>query len=308
MDVITPAQVQVAWVKEATYDPAKITLPSFLIDTPETREHWARYLTDVTGMDEEMGRIHEIAKKEFGDDFLFLFTSDHGGQWPFGKWNLYDYGTRVPMIVSWPGKVETGVRTDAMVSWVDILPTLIEAAGGEVPEGLDGQSFLAVLRGKTAKHRDRIFTTHTGDGSMNIFPMRSVRVGKYKFIHNLRPDGYHTNHSDRLRKDGAGAYWDSWDAAAKKDPAAAAIVKRYYTREKFELFDLEKDPLEQKNLAGDSAHTAELQRLQAVLADWTEAQGDELQPHREPYPVSKPLPDLTENSKKRPAKKGKKAG
>ena len=80
----------VAWSKQSTYDSKKITLPSYFIDTPETREHWARYLTDITGMDEEMGRILTFAKQRFGDDFIFMFTSDHGGQWHMGKWTLYD--------------------------------------------------------------------------------------------------------------------------------------------------------------------------------------------------------------------------
>jgi uncharacterized sulfatase len=73
-----------------------------------------------------------------------------------------------------------------MVSWVDILPTLIDLARGTVPEDIDGQSFAPLLLGKTKAHREEIFTTHTGDGVMNIFPIRSVRVGKYKYIHNLR--------------------------------------------------------------------------------------------------------------------------
>lgn len=183
-----------------------VPLPPFFIDTKETREHWARYLTDIEGMDEEMGRVLEFAKEKFGDNFIFLFTSDHGGQWPFGKWNLYDYGTRVPLVAYWPRQIKAGVRTDAMVSWVDILPTLIDVAGGKVPDDIDSKSFAPVLLGKTKTHRDKIFTTNTGDKEMNIYPIRSVRIGKYKYIHNLRPDTYHTNHSDRLRSDGRGAY------------------------------------------------------------------------------------------------------
>ncbi len=81
----------VAWTKEMNYDPKQVTLPPFFIDTEETRKHWARYLTDIEGMDEEMGRVLEFAKEKFGDSFIFLFTSDHGGQWPFGK---LDHGTR----------------------------------------------------------------------------------------------------------------------------------------------------------------------------------------------------------------------
>jgi arylsulfatase A-like enzyme len=289
----------VPWIKEATYEPDKLTLPPFFVDTKETREHWARYLTDITNMDAEMGRVYEFAQKQFGDNFIFLFSSDHGGQWPFGKWNLYDYGARVPLVVVWPGKVKPGTRSDAMVSWVDILPTLIDAAEGDVPEGIDGRSFVPVLTGDAAQHRDKIFTTHTGDGGMNIFPIRSVRVGKYKYIHNLRPGAYHTNHSDRLRKDGAGAYWHSWDTAAKTDPRAKEILKQYYTRAEFELFDLEKDPLERNNLAKNPEYAAKLQSLRAELAAWTAAQGDDLRPHREPYSTDKPIPVVKSPVRKR---------
>jgi arylsulfatase A-like enzyme len=282
----------VPWIKESTYDPAAVTLPAGLVDTPQTRAHWARYLTDITGMDNELGRVYADVREMLGDDFIFLFTSDHGGQWPFGKWNLYDAGTRVPLIVVWRGHVEAGVRTDAMVSWVDILPTLIDLVGGTVPADIDGRSFAAVLRGTATSHRQKIFTTHTGDGRMNIFPIRSVRVGRFKFIHNLRPNAYHTNHSDRLRNDGAGAYWDSWDAAALTDPRAAAIVRRYYTRPEYELFDLQRDPLEHRNLADTPRYRATREALRAELQAWTTAQGDDLLPHREPYFSSQPLPDL----------------
>ncbi len=288
----------VPWTTESTYDPDTVTLPPYFIDTPETREHWARYLTDVTGMDEEMGRVYDFAKEKFGDNFIFLFSSDHGGQWPLGKWNLYDAGARVPLIAVWPGHILNGIRTDAMVSWVDILPTLIDLAGGRADDDIDGKSFAMVLLGKRKTHRDKIFTTHTGDGSKNIFPIRSVRIGRYKYIHNLRPDAWHTNHSDLDRKDGAGAYWDSWDEAAKKDPGAAVIVKRYYTRPEFELFDLDRDPLERVNLADNPEYKSKLKELKAELAKWTTAQGDDLLPHSEPYLTSKPVP-VVEQKKKR---------
>jgi N-sulfoglucosamine sulfohydrolase len=292
----------VEWTKQMNYDPKHVTLPPFFIDTQETREHWARYLTDIEGMDEEMSRVLEFAKEKFGDNFIFIFTSDHGGQWPFGKWNLYDYGTRVPLVAYWPGHIEAGVRTDAMVSWVDLLPTLIDIAGGKYPAEIDGKSFAPVLLGKTKTHRDKIFTTNTGDKNMNIYPIRSVRIGKYKFIHNLRPDAYHSNHSDILRNDGRGLYWDSWDEAAKTDPKAAAIIKRYYTRPEFELFDLDKDPLELDNLADNPEYKVELAKLKSELSTWTTAQGDDLLPHRDPYLRSGPRPTAKlqkEKSKKK---------
>ena len=292
----------VEWTKEMNFDPKKVTLPSFFIDTQETREHWARYLTDIEGMDQEMGRVLKFAKKKFGDNFIFMFTSDHGGQWPFGKWNLYDYGTRVPLQVRWPGKIKAGVRTDAMVSWVDILPTLIDLASGKVPSDIDGKSFAPVLLGEGKKHREMIFTTNTGDKEMNVFPIRSVRAGQYKYIHNLCPEAYHTNHSDRLRSDGRGAYWYSWYAAGKTDLKAAAIVKRYHTRPEFELFDLNKDPDEQNNLADKAKYQDKLHELKAELKKWTAAQGDDLQPHQQPYPTSAPIPEITRMPKKKKSK------
>ena len=288
----------VAWTKDSIYDPDTVTLPPYFIDTKETREHWARYLSDITGMDEELGRVLDLAKKRFGDDFIFLFTSDHGGQWHMGKWTLYDSGTRVPLLVSWPGRIAPGVRTDAMVSWVDLLPTLIRLAGGIPPGDIDGRSFDTVLSGKTKAHRDRIFTTHTGDGEMNVFPIRSVRIGSFKYIHNLRPDAWFTNHSDRHRKDGAGAFWDSWDAAAKKDPKAADIVRRYYTRPEFEFFDRAADPMELHNLVEEPEHQETIVRFRSELAEWTRSQGDTLLPHREPYPRVEPIPNLIDPRKK----------
>ncbi len=201
------------------------------------------------------------------------------------------------MVVVWPGHIAPGARSGAFVSWVDILPTLIDLAGGEVPADIDGRSFALVLLGKTDTHRDKFFTPHTGDDSMNIFPIRSVRIGNYKYIHNLRPDAWHTNHSDLQRKDGAGAYWDSWDESAKSDEKAAAIVRAYHTRPEFELFDLDKDPYELKNLASNPEYTEKMQELKNELATWTTAQGDDLLPHQDPYLTSEPLP-VIENKPK----------
>ncbi|MEX0323773.1 MAG: sulfatase [Puniceicoccaceae bacterium] len=289
----------VPWIEEWIYDPEKVTLPHNFIDTPETREHWARYYSDITHMDAEMGRVLKLVEKHLGSDFICMFTSDHGGQWPFGKWNLYDSGARIPLIATWPGHIESGVRTDAMVNWVDIIPTLIDLGGGDVPTDIDGKSFADVLLGKKDTHRSEIFTTHTGDTVFNVYPIRSIREGRYKYIHNLCPDGYHSNHSDILQKDGAGEFWAEWFEAAKTDPAAAKVVKAYQQRPEFELFDLDKDPMEQNNLAENPEYREILLSLKRKLADWTTSQGDDLKPHQAIYPLSAPMPDIKTQHEKR---------
>ena len=139
---------------------------------------------------------------------------------------------------------------------------------------------------------------------MNIFPIRAMRMGKYKYIHNLRPDAWFTNHSDRHRKDGAGAFWDSWDAAAKMNKAAAEVVSRYYTRPEYEFFDLEKDPLELTNLAENPKFAKRIGAMRAELAAWTKSQGDDLKPHREPYLRSQPIPHF-DPPKPKPRRKKK---
>lgn len=265
----------VSWTPDMIYDPQDVNLPDYLIDTRETREHYARYLSDVTGLDKTIGEVDRVAEEYFGNrDYLFLYTADHGAQWPFGKWNLYDKGIRTSMLVRWPGNVPAGTRTDAMVSWVDLMPTLIDIAGGEAKGDLDGSSFADVLEDPSKSHRDAVFTTHTSDGNMNLYPMRSVRTESFKYIRNLWPDCYHSNHSDIHRKDGAGAYWDSWEEAAKKDPAAAEIIKKYYSRAPEELYDLKNDPDEKVNLAADPKYRKVLAKMSKMLDSWMEGQGD----------------------------------
>jgi len=161
------------------------------------------------------------------------------------------------------------------VSLADLLPTFVELAGGKPPETLDGRSFAAVLRGKTAEHRTRIFTTHSRDGKMNVYPIRSARSREWKYIRNLKPDADHTTHIDKGEPSSGRTYWESWEERGKSDPAAAAIVERYRRRPAEELYDLRTDPLERRNLASDPAHAATLAGLRADLDAWMKLQGDE---------------------------------
>ncbi|MES2469958.1 MAG: sulfatase [Verrucomicrobiota bacterium] len=262
----------VPWPKPAPWtDPAKAELPPSQIATPETREARTAYATAVARMDDELGRVLDTARETLGPHVVTLMTSDHGAQFPFGKWNCYDAGIRVPLLVSWPGVIAPGSRSGAMVSWVDILPTLVDLAGGPAPADLDGRSFVPVLRGQATDHRDRIFTTHSADGKMNNYPMRSLRTRDWKLILNLTPDAKYTTHIDlapRESKPGNwGTYWESWVRAAESDPAAAATINRYHHRPSVELYDLNKDPHELQNLAQDPAQADRVRELLAETGD-----------------------------------------
>lgn len=265
----------VPWPGESKIDPATLKLPPTFVDTKETRLARARYLAAVANADRDLGLVYDAARGHLGTDTLFVFTADHGSQFPFGKWNGYDAGIRTPLIAAWPGKIKPGATSAAMVSWLDLLPTCLGAAGGKPPEGLGGKSFLGVLRGEKDSHRDQVFVTHSGDGSMNRYPLRAVRTRDWKYVRNLDPAAEHHTHVDlgKAGTDGRG-YWDSWAAKAKTDPAAAAVVNRYHTRPAEELYDLAADPWERNNLAADPKHAAKLKALRADLDAWMTDTGD----------------------------------
>ncbi|UZK67689.1 sulfatase family protein [Sphingomonas sp. M1-B02] len=289
----------VPWpVSTEGYDPAALKLPPKTVDTPETRESRARYYAAIGRLDKEVGETLDTVDQVLGKNSVVLFTSDHGAQWPFGKWNLYDTGTRVPMIVRWAGKVEPGQRTDAMVSWVDILPTLVDLGGGKPSPTIDGRSFAPLLRQPARyKGRTEIYTTHNNDGNVNVYPMRSVRTDRWKYIRNLNPNYVYTTHIDQwVKRVDSGKYFPSWREAAQRDPAAKAIVDSYYRRPAEELYDLRADPNEQRNLAADPHHAKLLGSLRTKLTAWREKQGDtnavEGSPHFEEGPLYG-LPDPT---------------
>ncbi len=264
----------VPWSAESTYDPAKVTIPPMHVDTPITREERGKFLTDITKSDTLLGEVRALARDKVTGDTLFIYTADHGGQWPFGKWNLYDAGIRIPLIVSWPGKLTPATTSDAMVCWPDLLPTFIELGGGKVPDGIDGKSFAGILRGTTTTHRDRIFSTHTGDGDFNVYPIRSVRTRDWKYIRNLHPEFQHQSHITRSTGPSGLVYWKTWLAAAEKDPAAAATVQRFTTRPAEELYDLAADPNELHNVAADPKNAERLAAMRADLDAWMKQQGD----------------------------------
>jgi uncharacterized sulfatase len=264
----------VPWPKNEGYDPATVTLRRAHYDTPEFRRDWVRYLSAVSRADRDFGEILAMVRRELGPDTLVVFSADHGAQVPFGKFTLYDEGIRAPLLMAWPGKVPAGARTSAMVSWLDLLPTLLDLAGGTPPADIDGRSFASVVRDAQTTHRDRIFTIHNNDGRANVYPIRSVRTERWKYIRNLQPGWVFSSHSDRFRKEGTASFFESWESAAVRDPLAASTLNRYRQRPAEELYDLSVDSDELNNLAADSRFAATLVELRGELDAWMKSTGD----------------------------------
>ena len=291
----------VPWPSDSTVDPEKIAMPPQLLDTPRTRVQRSRYLQEVKDLDAYLGEVRALTDKYMSTDKVFVFSSDHGAQFPFGKWTLYDEGTNVPLIVSWLGKIKAGSRTNALVSWVDILPTLIDISGGAVPGNLDGRSFASVLRGETDTHRERIFTTHSGDRMMNVYLSRAIRTERFKLIWNPYPEFAFTTHIDLLLRETSGDYFKQWVELAKTDARAVELVARHHGRPEFELFDLKNDPHELSNSAGKPELKQVQDDLLAELKSWIEEQGDKLTVFHDPLMLDQPHTWMP-----RPSPKGRK--
>jgi N-sulfoglucosamine sulfohydrolase len=279
----------VPWVANEGYDAATVKLPPELVDTPETRRQCTDYYTSVTRTDRLLGEFRALTKKYLPGDSLFIYTTDHGAQWPFAKWDLYDAGIRLPFIAVWEGKLKPGSVNDAMICLPDLLPTFIELAGGKVPDGLDGKSFAPILRGTKKTHRDRVFNTHSGDRDFNVYPIRSLRTREWKYILNLHPEFQHQTHDTRHATGNGILYWRTWQEEAKTNPKAAAVVKRFVERPAEELYDLKADPHELNNLAANPKQARRLASMRAELKAWMKAQGDQETVFGKPLLLGEPV-------------------
>lgn len=254
------------------YPPAKIKLPPYIADTPVVRENFSRYLAEITYFDDQVGQILALLDQhKLSDNTLVMVLSEQGNSLPFAKWTCYGSGLQSAMIVRWPGKVAAGSTTKAMVEYVDITPTFIEAAGAP-DRDLDGKSFVKVLAGEADEHKSFSYGIMTTRGIINgsdAYGIRSVRDSRYSLIWNLNHETRFTNactQSDAFR---------SMVAAAKAgDANAKVLVDKYHHRPEYELYDCEADPLEMTNLAGDAKFGSELQRLKRKLDEWMQEQGD----------------------------------
>ena len=258
------------------YDPGKLTIPPYWVDTPEMRESLTRYYAEITDLDREVGECMKILREtKQEDNTAMIFTTEQGAQYPGCKWTCYENGLNVGFIVRWPGQVKPGSVSDAMIHYVDVAPTLVEMAGGEAIKGLDGRTFLGVLRGKTKRHNSVTYGVHTQMNAIGSPPtgyaVRSIRAGKWKYIMNLN---HKVTFKNALTQNDKENYWASWVRTAKTDPKAARLLKRYLNRPAEQLYDLSKDPHEVNNLAGREKQAKVKARLKQQLQDWMTSQGD----------------------------------
>jgi len=279
--VVALVEPHVPWVMGdvSKYPPENLKLPVNIADTPRTREAFSRYLAEITYMDNQVGDILKVLEKSGqADDTLVLFTSEQGSQYPGCKWTNWDTGLHTALIARWPGRVKADRRTDALVQYTDILPTLIDAAGGDVARHkYDGTSFLSVLLGKKSTHRKFVYGMHNNIPEGPAYPIRTISNGRYRYIRNLTPDEIYIE-KHLMGWSGQGElnnpYWATWVSNAWNNKDIYNLVKRYTHRPAEQLYHTAEDPYELKNLADDPAVSDIKAQLIAELDRWMKEQGD----------------------------------
>jgi N-sulfoglucosamine sulfohydrolase len=271
----------------APHDPAKLKLPAFYPDTKLVREDFARYYDEISRFDADVGTVlAELGKRGLADNTLVVVSGDNGAAQFRGKGTLYEFGIHCPLVVRWPGKVKAGTTTGELVSGEDLAPTFLAAAGVEAPKEITGRSFLPLLKGEKHTPREFVFAQRGAHGSglptnSAAFDLgRCVVSRKHKLIYNaLWQIPYHP-------VDFAGdAMWKELVAMNKDGKLSPELSRMYFspTRPMFELYDLEADPDELKNLAGTAEARAVEQRLKGALQEWMILQRDFV-----PLPVPPP--------------------
>lgn len=257
-----------------TYKPEEADVPGFLPDIPEVRTELAQYYTAVHRCDEAVGAMLR-ALKESGleSNTLVVFLSDNGISIPYAKTNCYEYSTRTPLIVRWPGKVRPGsVNKTDLVSGVDFMPTVLDALGVKQVKGMDGRSFLPILQGGRQAGRDKVFTFLTATSAKNEYPMRCVRTAKYSYIFNAWSDGKTVFKNEPQ----GGLAWKGMLSAAASDPKIAERVRFFQYRVPEELYDLESDPFELRNLISDPGYRDTVDAMRSEVLKMMKTTNDPL--------------------------------
>ncbi len=277
-------------ISELVYDPQDVIVPGFLPDTPTCRAEIAQYYQSISRIDQGLGRLVEILKDTGQwDKTLIIYIADHGIAMPGAKTTLYEGGMHSPCVVRDPYNTKRGVINNAMVSWVDLTPTILDFAGeldaatseakkqvvAEIPEPesgtqttnsttrgqFHGRSFLSVLGQQDPAGWDQVYASHTFHEIQMYYPMRVVRGRRYKLIWNIAYGLPFPFASDLW----AAPTWQAQYQQGLDAPYGAKTVGSYIQRPEFELYDIQADPHEGKNLAGDPQHAELLQQMQQQL-------------------------------------------
>ena len=255
------------------------TLPMVGVSTRQTLRTTASYYNCMQRLDVTVGMVlRELADSGKADNTVIIYLSDHGPDFPRAKKTIREGGSRVPFIMNWKGHLPGGRVESRLVSSLDILPTILDAARVRRRQGdLDGQSLMALFDDEPAAWREYLFTEFTLHWPETYYPGRAVRDSRFKLVHNLLPDRENPVYDIYLVEQRPETLTPEELKDKPKRVQEAYGIFRHPPE--FELYDLRKDPWEFHNLAGDPRYTEQFKRLKRRLARWQEETNDPLR-HR----------------------------
>jgi len=258
--------------KEARYCAPPAPLP----DTPETRKDMAGFNASARILDQGIGEVLSAFERNgLAENTLVICTTDHGIAFPAMKCNLTDHGIGVMLILRGPGGLRGGSVSDALVSQIDLFPTICDLAGIASPDWLQGKSLLPLVGGQAKEINDEIFAESNFHAAYE--PLRAVRTSRWKYIRR------YTEHHHPIMA--------QIDACPSKD----FMFEHGYSKrvlEAEELYDLVFDPNEARNLLHDAAYSSVLDEMRSRLENWMKRTDDPLLTGPIPVPETAVLSDI----------------
>lgn len=245
------------------HDPAQAPLPAYHPDTPEVRHDWAQYYDKVTEMDTIAGqRLQELEEAGLADETIIFFYGDHGSGMPRSKRWPYNSGLHVPLIVHVPDKFrelapkdyQPGGTTGRLVAFVDLAPTLLSLAGVKPPDWMQGHAFL----GRFETPPQKYLFGFRGRMDERYDMVRSVRNERYVYVRNYMPHLIYGQYLNYMFQTPTTQVWKKLYDEGKLRPPQTFFWEPKPTEE---LYDLQSDPDEVRNLAGSAEHQSVLNEL-----------------------------------------------
>jgi arylsulfatase A-like enzyme len=252
------------------HDPAKVRVPAYHPDTPEVRRDWAQYYDQVSAADADAGaRLKELDAAGLAEETIVFYYGDHGSGMPRSKRWPYNSGLHVPLVVYIPEKFKAlrppdyraGGKSDRLVSFVDLAPTVLSLAGIEPPSWMQGHAFL----GRYQAPPQPFIYGFRGRMDERYDMVRSLTDGRHVYVRNYMPHKVYGQHLDYMFQTPTTRVWKRLHDEGRLTPAQDAFWK---PKAPEELYDLQADPDEVHNLAGSSEHRNILATLRKAHRDW----------------------------------------
>ncbi len=274
---IDPHRGYQAGASTPPHDPDKVRVPSYLPDHPKIRKELALYYDEIARFDRHIGQIRGALEAQGAwDNTIVVYLSDNGMPFPRAKTTLYDSGIQTPLIMRWPKTIPAGKRTEALVSSIDLMPTLLECAGIQATS-MQGNSFVNLLENPDDTHRSFIFSEANWHDFEHF--SRAVRSKRFKLIRHYYWDTPLWNSVDSINS----ITWQGMLEVREKGqltPAQAFLFNPERPYEEF--FVMQADPDELTNQIKSDTWQSEINQLRTVLDEWRIETRDHLPKQKRP--------------------------